>query len=689
MALRIASGSFNIGTGAAGSTVTISPGFTAKCGILWWGGRTESADAAGSASVRRGFGFFVGTSSFRAGAHFDQDAVGTSVVGGGTRGDAVILECDGAANVGWADIQSISSTDVVFEVLDQFVTNLRVSYLIFGGDDIEGEIVESLIPASTGNQTINTTRVPKLIMLMAPRCDDTTPFIAGAATGFGMATATEQYVWSGGAIDADANSTTGSYCRAGECVAIWEAVAVEARASLVSFNTGTPGFTLNWAEGGGAVDGDDGELYTLVLSGPFQAHLGDFVTLTSLGTITETGIPFTPEALMFVSHNKAQSTVDTQQAHDELSVGVAVSTANRMVQQSSSRDGNTTMFCQAAIQFDEVYVNMSVTADTIEGSADIASITANGFTLDQDDADPVAAFVWYLALASEPTPWTQPVQGIGSMRRSHTEFARRALMATSPARPFVAEVVAEPDTIAQPVQGTAELKQAQTEFWTHAALAAQAQPYGDFTEGPVENQPDTIQQPVVGTDSLVRALTAFRGRAVQAWQLAQVVNDEAAAEAGEPGVQPVQGTFGVSVSARSFWTRATTTQGQRSTVTGDVEPFVEQENTYQGWYPGAHHLDGSSALHAEWKRFYRRAVRAAQAAPYGDFGDGPLDAQPDTWAQPTPGTHLLRQQQAEFQRRAALASATYYTGGITSPPGVVGHNNIQPSITVYIWRRIA
>lgn len=401
MGLDVKTGQFNIGTGAATTTVTLTLGFEMKVILLWWSGRTDSTDAEGSATSLRGFGFATSASSFRALCTRNEDAAGSSIADSGHRADACIAEQGDGAFIGWADVQSVSSTEVIFEIIDAFATDLRVSYLALGGTDIDGEIGTF---TSTGtapvNQTVNTTNVGKAIIFAgiassvnAPATTTQSWLQIGAATS-----SSSEYTLSGGSGNNDGTMVTSAYCRGAECVTNHSSATpdtIDCRAEFVSFNSGTPGFTINWLERTGSR-----RHHYLLLYGTFQVALGDLLTLNTTGTITESGLAFAPTAMMLLSACRAESTIDTVTAHDEWSVGAATSASERVGQNSTARDGNTTAFTMTSIQADEVYINFDPTTDTREGSADFTGFTSDGFTLDMDDADPVESFAWYIAFAA-------------------------------------------------------------------------------------------------------------------------------------------------------------------------------------------------------------------------------------------------------------------------------------------------
>ena len=418
MALDVAVGSFNIGTGAAGTTVTITPGFQVKALILWWSGRTESIDAAGGATHLQGLGFATSASAFKAVASRELDGAGTGNQDSAGRSDCCILQMNDGATVGRADVQSISSTQVVFEILAQFSIDLRISYLALGGSDITNAECGQFSHSGTApvNQTVNTTGTGKLIFFAGTRVSPPAPEALGTQSWIHLGVATSasaEYTLLAGSIGGTSPDSA-SYCRAGECISMGgSTLGVQNRAEFVSFNTSPNGFTINWLERGGSFFS-----HYLMLDGTFQVALGDLATLATTGTITESGLSFQPTALLLASGCKAESAADTvdfvndAEGH-QFSLGAATSTSNRHVQYTGSRSNNTTSFVQSAIQYDEIYANMSATTDAVIGSADFTGFTSDGFTLDQDDADPSAAFVWYLALAGGGASYS--ITGSGGM----------------------------------------------------------------------------------------------------------------------------------------------------------------------------------------------------------------------------------------------------------------------------------
>src|SRR3990172_8183627 len=131
--------------------------------------------------------------------------------------------------------------------------------------------------------------------------------------------------------------------------------------------------------------------------------VGDLLTsMTTGATITESGFGFSPKASLFLSHNKAQSTLDTSQAHDEVSIGAFSSTTARGAQCVFDEFGVADTDVGTAVEHDEVYCNLD-TNMAVEGLMGVQSVNSDGFTLAMDDPDPAQSFVGYMAFGADIT----------------------------------------------------------------------------------------------------------------------------------------------------------------------------------------------------------------------------------------------------------------------------------------------
>jgi hypothetical protein len=408
MALAVRAGAFNIGTAAAGNTTNLAHGLstTPKGIITWWSGRTESTDTAAALTSRRGMGLSDGT-NHRAASNYDQDAVGTAVTSHVFRTDACISNLTDATNNGLADVQSWDGTNVVFEILTQFTIDLRVSYLVFGGDDITNVEVGSFTATGTApiNQTVNNSGnfPPDITFFLGAQA--TSANTAGADSGlcFGVAKdSTLERVWFGGSQDAATSAATGTYCRSGECYAMAgatgnPATSPTARAEFVSHNASPGGFTINWLERNSA------HLIAYMSIKGGQWSIGDFLTLTSVTTVAETGVGFPPDAALLVSGGAAETVADaTPTPDDRWSVGAQTRVNSDITGQGvCSRDGNTSMFVSCAVDADESYVGFNAVTQAIEAAGKISTFDSDGFTWSQTDAETsIQKFAWYVALAA-------------------------------------------------------------------------------------------------------------------------------------------------------------------------------------------------------------------------------------------------------------------------------------------------
>jgi hypothetical protein len=407
MAVLAAVGAFNIGTGAATTTVTVSSLWgeaeVPKAILFWWSGRTESTNAFGSASHQRGHGWAVGASSFHCVTALDVDGGGSADTYAGQRSDACIAMLAPALNwtdaaVGWADVQSVGNGSFTLEILDAFSVDLRVSYLALGGSDISATTGTDTSPVGGGADSFahSLGATPAAVFFMGMHDSDAPTVRIDSSLSFGAATANaDQAVWSGGSNDNATSGATGTYCRSGEAYALNDVnptVSPNNRMEFVSVDA--TNINVTWPERGNAM-----RVHWLAIAGG-SWKLGSLTTQTDTTTTFGTGsLGFTPRAAMFVSACKAAPAADaTPSAHDEWTVGAATSTSNRTCQQSSSRNGNTNMFVQTGLRTDAVYVNADPDTDAIEGLADINAWGSDSFDLIMDDADPSGAFLWYVAV---------------------------------------------------------------------------------------------------------------------------------------------------------------------------------------------------------------------------------------------------------------------------------------------------
>lgn len=413
MSISAKVGSFNVGTAAAASTVVVSSlGFQPKWILFWWSGLAAASNGVRQTSYR-GMGWACSASDFKVVATRDLDGAGTAVTANGARADACIGQISDLGDwtggtvigAGWADLQSFDADGFTLEIIDQFGVDLYVSYLALGGTVITN--VESGVFTAVGTAPVNqvVSNVgnfqPKVTFFLSAELVADAPTSAGdSILMFGAASSsTAESVWHGGADNGATSGAAGSYCRSGESIGMRPSspqVAPTQRAEFISHNASPGGFTVNWLERSASVRA----FWCSIAGGDWL--VGDFLTQTDIVTsITETGFASQPAAVLVVSAGKAETVQDaTPDTHDTWSVGAATSASERAVQYVDSRSGNTAMFVHLAARSDAIYENTdpAQTAYTEVGRGDIVSMDATGFTAIMDDADPVQAFAWYVAV---------------------------------------------------------------------------------------------------------------------------------------------------------------------------------------------------------------------------------------------------------------------------------------------------
>jgi hypothetical protein len=401
MALQAKVGSFDTGTGAAASNVVVTGvGFQAKALIMWWNGRVGSSDAVGSAHIQRGFGFAISDSARRAVASRSEDAVGTSDTSRANYDSAcvVIMNPTSAAIDGLLDFVSFDVDGFTLVVDDQFTASYRVHYLALGGDDLTNTAIGSVnTAAGTGLEPYTGVGFQPecLLFISALTATLNTPAGGGEMLISAAVSDTQQALWYGDSTAGQATMTNIGYCRGDEMFINTASGASTIRATFVSMDA--DGFTLTFPEIATAVP-----IFYLALRGGRYA-VGELFTQTDTTPFSETGLSIgVPVAAMFVSAGKVEDTTDTPSAHDRWSVGAATSSSEQVAMGTWEENGTADAENATAIEHDAVYINIATT-DVVQGLMSLQSMDSDGFTCVMDDADSGNAFVWYLAVGSEPS----------------------------------------------------------------------------------------------------------------------------------------------------------------------------------------------------------------------------------------------------------------------------------------------
>lgn len=418
MGFSAKAGSFNLGTGAATTTTAVTGvGFTPKVVLFWWSGRTESVDTTnGSIDIKAGFGAMVGSSNRRCTTFQLDDAAATMATDRVFRNDACIASLTTAgATDGLADFSSFDGDGFTVVIDDAFATDLRVSYLALGGTDLTNVTTGTFTDSgATGNQDITGVGFqPDAVIVFGinDTATDNTPtahgtFHIGAAAG----STPSNICFGSDSQDAVADSNNVAYARSGDCIgAASSGGDTFADGSITAWLS--DGFRINWSDAGISAT----YYYVAFKGGSYK--VGNVTTQTDTTTdIVASGFGFQPSAAFFISACRAESTAGTPTSGLDLSLGAFDSTSSRCAQGVQEQDATMAAEGAAALELDEVYVNIS-TADAVEGLMDIKSVDSGGFTCIMDDADPTANWVGYLAFG----PSTASAALTGTMTAGVTE----------------------------------------------------------------------------------------------------------------------------------------------------------------------------------------------------------------------------------------------------------------------------
>jgi len=401
--MQTAVGSFAIGVGGVGTTVTVSGlPFQPKAVIFSWSGRTAVGQA--EADHKMGAGFMVNATE--RGGSATASINGFDITGAKNRSfsDACIKIIEAFTNTveGAADFDAFLSDGFRVIIDDQFPVSFLINYIAIGGADLTNVKAITITPPDVdGDQDTTTVGFKPDCAMFFGGAEVTT---SGSGLGFGVAAQDPPVnaVLVGNARDGFTTTETKSYCRLGdECTA--------GRPNPATFDMLRRGKVTSWLSNGFRMAWLDTSvlqpnIQVLCLKGGTYA-VGDLLTRTDGTPFSEMGLPFEPRGLIFASHNKAQSAADTAQALDERSIGFVASATQRNYVGVLDKDaiqvdpGPGVTEVGVAHNTNECYVNQSTAATIIiEGLMDLTSMNADGFTVVMNDPDPVSSFVWYLAM---------------------------------------------------------------------------------------------------------------------------------------------------------------------------------------------------------------------------------------------------------------------------------------------------
>lgn len=393
-------GSFNIDPAVTvGNTQSIiNVGFQPKIVLFWWSGGTATIDEVAGGNINGGFGAAIDSTHRYCIYYYSLDAAATSDVINAQNNDGVIKAfTDGTGAIDGAyDFSSMDADGFSLLVSNQFSNAYRISYLALGGDDLTNVYIgDKQTPASTGEYNVSGVGFqPDAVILFSVFPISVSSAITGFSPSLGIATgSTHQGVTSIEIDDAVSTTNSRSYGYNAECL-VWEwtSFSPQDRQAFVSFNA--DGFRLNCVEYNSQY-----YFYYIALKGG-QYSVGDILTRTDGNDIAET-VGFQPSTLLFLSVNRALSTVNQASDHCRLNIGAATSISNRACAAISDEDNLADTETAHANYDSAVYAH--VVDDDTTGIMDLKSVESTGFTCVMDENDASACWVTYLAIGENPT----------------------------------------------------------------------------------------------------------------------------------------------------------------------------------------------------------------------------------------------------------------------------------------------
>lgn len=410
-------GTFQISSGLSLSDTLQVTGLAARpdAVILRWTGRDSQVDAGPSRqNISAGMGFLVGNSKRGCIAEWAQNGADPYTAGSSIWNDQAVVRMNGGGSTGGkADFSDMLDDGFELVIDEVFGATITVAYMAIWGKQFD--LLEITEPASTGDQLTATAFDPTFAMLLAT---DNAAFGSssaesvlsiGAASGTG---ADRHGVWAKFEDSSLGFADVGTYCRRTECLAIMTSdVAMNARAKVSSF---TGGLTLNWLERGGSR-----KVLALISDGRW--FVGNDTTRTNTTPFTLSGFTWSPEAFFMASAGAAESTQDTgdQSASSgagNLSIGFGVGPADRLCFHTRYT-ADTLMGASRSVtwhEFDQVYLNATgASTPAQDGAGDIdAAFATDDIEIVMDDADPSAAFFFYVAVGGPVTEFREQLIGL-------------------------------------------------------------------------------------------------------------------------------------------------------------------------------------------------------------------------------------------------------------------------------------
>jgi hypothetical protein len=247
--------------------------------------------------------------------------------------------------------------------------------------------------------------------------------LAGISTGYGFATnysgAYQNRAVAFALNDAAASSVAGRRRSDTYSVIILSSgtPALGAQASVTALNN--DGFVLNWQTNEARAD----VCHYVAFGGSdlTATRAGSFNLATGIGTQDITSVGFQPNFVMFLW--TSTEAVDTNAAHAEVGMGLAVSATKRSAIVANSEDGRLTIDTWQQQRTDSCILLLDPANGGQDAIVDFSQFLADGFRLSKSDGPSASTPIFYLALKggeydtgsfdSSTTAGTQDITGVG------------------------------------------------------------------------------------------------------------------------------------------------------------------------------------------------------------------------------------------------------------------------------------
>jgi hypothetical protein len=402
--MQVKRGFFKTGTGSPGTVVSVTGvGFALKFLVLMWNGRTETANASGLQTFRRGIGFCTGPGSDISVTSMSRHNVSPPKSAHDMyESRAVFAISDAGGGFGELDLTAVTADGFDMQVAAAFGANLTIEYLAFGGPDITNVALVSLQEPAAAC-VVNADSIgfrPDMAMFAMNPGGAASAGIGGDSRmhfgAFAGDSAIVNATWGGGSNDGANPSNASAYCRLGECIGVLNSELTEpnSRARVTARRDAGLELTFDEVSGGG-----NREVYILAVKGG-QWNIGSFTTSTDLADKTVGGLGFNavPRGGIVVSACHQESALDVANTGDEWSMGFFTGAGDRAVMAVEELDNCNPSVVQSAYAKDAVYLGCNASGG-IDSRVDILSLAENTLTFKQESVDISGRFAWVLAFS--------------------------------------------------------------------------------------------------------------------------------------------------------------------------------------------------------------------------------------------------------------------------------------------------